>query len=137
MMVLIALVVTIGAQAQTAAPSPSPASTPTLEHEFFKNILRDQKALWTAPFHWNRSDAKWLVPLGLGTGALIATDRTTARGIAAFDDQLDASRVISYPGSTYGAAAVGGVFYIAGRAGHDRRARETGCLVGKLWLTAK
>jgi len=130
MMVLIASVLTTGAHAQTALPSPSPdaSPTPTLEHEFFKNILRDQKGLWTAPFHWNRSDAKWLVPLGVGTGALIATDRTTANGIAKFDDQLTASRIISYPGSTYGAAAVGGMFYLAGRAGHDARARETGLL---------
>lgn len=128
MTVLIALVMTVEARAQTASPSPSPNPTPTLEHEFFKNILRDQKRLWTAPFHWDRGDAKWLVPLGLGTAALIATDRTTASGIAKFDDQLQASRVISYPGSTYGAAAVGGLFYLAGRAGHDERARETGLL---------
>jgi len=121
---------TIAVQAQTALPSPSPNASPapTLEHEFFKNILRDQKAIWTAPFHWNRSEAKWLVPLSLGTGALIATDRTTASGIAKFDDQLHVSRVISYPGSTYGAAAVGAVFYLAGREGHNARARETGLL---------
>lgn len=128
MTVLIALVVTIEAHAQTASPRPDPSPSPTLEHEFFKNILRDQKAIWTAPFRVGRDDAKWLLPLGLGTAALIATDRTTASGIAEFDDQLSASRWISYPGSTYGAAAVGGVFYLAGRAGHDARARETGLL---------
>ena len=139
MMVLIALVVTIGAHAQTMSPSPTPdaSPTPTLEHEFFKNILRDQKAIWTAPFHWNHSDAKWLVPLGLGTGALIATDRTTASGIAKFDDQLDASRVISYPGSTYGAAAVGAVFYLAGREGHNARARETGLLTWEALINSE
>ena len=125
--VLIALVVTTEVRAQAVTPSPTPTQ-PSLEHEFFKNILRDQKALWTAPFHWDRGDAKWLVPLGLGTGALIATDRTTASGIAKFDDQLTASRIISYPGSTYGAAAIGGVFYLAGRAEHNARARETGLL---------
>ncbi len=128
MMVLIALVATIEARAQAASPSPDPSSSPTLEHEFFKNILRDQKAIWTAPFKWDRGDAKWIVPLGLGTAALIATDRTTAHEIAEFDDQLSASRWISYPGSTYGAAAVGGIFYLAGRSEHDARARETGLL---------
>jgi membrane-associated phospholipid phosphatase len=128
MMVLIALVVTLNARAQTASPSPSPAPTPTLEHEFLKNILRDQKAIWTAPFRVDRDDAKWLVPMALGTGTLIATDRTTAKGIAQFDDQLSASRWISYPGSTYGAAAVGAAFYLTGRAEHSARARETGLL---------
>jgi membrane-associated phospholipid phosphatase len=126
--VLIALFLTAAARAQTASPSPTAAASPTLEHEFFKNILRDQKAIWTAPFHWDRSDAKWLAPLGLGAAALFATDRTTANGVAEFDDQLPASRVISYPGSTYGAAAVGAVFYFTGRANHNVRARETGLL---------
>ena len=52
------------AQAQTALPSPSPtpqaAPTPTLEHEFFRNILRDQVAIWTAPFHLHQRDVRWL-----------------------------------------------------------------------------
>ena len=41
------------AHAQTQpAPSPTPqaAPTPTLEQQFFKNILHDQRAIWTAPF---------------------------------------------------------------------------------------
>jgi membrane-associated phospholipid phosphatase len=131
MMALATLLATaVCARAQTPSPSPTPAAsaTPTLEHEFFKNILRDQKAIWTAPFHLHRDDARWLAPLGVGTAALIATDRTTATAVAKFDDQLSASRVISYPGSTYGAAGVGAIFYLVGRARHDQRARETGLL---------
>jgi membrane-associated phospholipid phosphatase len=118
------------AHAQTPTPSPTPSvsASPTLEHEFFKNILRDQKAIWTAPVHLHRGDARWLAPLGLGTAALVATDRTTATAVAQFDDQLSASHVISYPGSTYGAAGVGAIFYLIGRARHDSRARETGLL---------
>jgi len=32
------------------APSPTPSASPTpsLQSQFFKNILRDQKAIWTA-----------------------------------------------------------------------------------------
>jgi membrane-associated phospholipid phosphatase len=116
------------AQIPAASPTPVASATPTLEHEFFKNIARDQKAIWTSPFHLNRSDAQWLAPLAVGTAALIATDRTTATGVAKFDDQIQASRVISYLGSTYGAAGVGALFYLGGRARHDLRARETGLL---------
>lgn len=123
------LLITAAVHAQPPAPSPPPkAPTPTLESQFFKNILRDQKAIWTAPFHLHRRDARWLTPLGLGTAALIATDRDTADEIAKFDDQLPASRVVSYPGSTYGAAAIAGTFYLAGRLKHNDRARETGLL---------
>jgi membrane-associated phospholipid phosphatase len=117
------------ARAQAAQPSPTPsASHPTLESQFFKNILSDQKAIWTAPFHLQRRDARWLAPLGLGTAALITTDRTTAKEVTEFDDQLQASRIVSYAGSTYGAAGVGALFYLVGRARHDYRARETGLL---------
>ncbi len=53
----------------------TPAPTPSLEHEFFKNILSDQKAIWTAPLHVNRRDTKWMIPAGVGFMALVTTDR--------------------------------------------------------------
>ncbi len=118
------------AQAPTPTPSPTPKSTSstTLEHDFFKNILRDQKAIWTSPFHLHGRDARWLAPLGLGTAALIATDRNTADKMAEFQAQLNASRTISYIGSSYGAGSILGMFYLVGRATHNERARETGVL---------
>ncbi len=118
----------VHAQTPTPSPTPKPAATPTLERQFFKNILRDQKAIWTSPFHLHGGDARWAAPLAIGTGALIATDRNTASAIAKFDDQLNASRVVSYAGSSYGAGAIAAAFYFVGRAGHDDRARETGLL---------
>jgi membrane-associated phospholipid phosphatase len=99
-----------------------------LERQFFRNILRDQKALWTSPFHVERSDAKWMVPAGIGMGALITTDRITGDEIAEFDRGVAASRIISYPGSTYGVGAVAAAFYLAGRKTGNARARETGIL---------
>ena len=133
-MVLCAIILSIASsvQAQTpvATPSPKPqaSATPTLEHEFFKNILRDQKAIWTSPFHLHGRDARWLAPLGLGTAALIATDRRTGDEMAEFHNQLNASRVISYIGSGYGVGGIAGTFYLVGRATHNQRARETGVL---------
>src|SRR5256714_948934 len=128
--IILALVfANLAAQAQTPDPSPTPAAPkPTLESQFFKNILSDQKAIWTAPFHLQRRDARWLAPIGFGTAALIATDRRTGDEIAESRSQLHISRVISYAGSTYGVAAVTGAFYFAGRATHNERARETGIL---------
>lgn len=113
-----------------AAPSPAPtaSSTPSLEREFFKNVLRDQKAIWTAPLRLNHKDAKWMVPTGIGVMGLITTDRITGDEIAGFDRQRKASRIISYVGSTYGAGAVAATFYLIGRKKNDARARETGLL---------
>lgn len=120
------------ARAQTPSPTPSPtpnaSATPTLESQFFKNVLRDQRAIWTAPFHLRGHDALWLGPLGLGTAAMIATDRRTGDEIAESHAQLNASRIASYAGSGYGVGAVAATFYLVGRAKHDDRARETGIL---------
>jgi membrane-associated phospholipid phosphatase len=111
------------------AASPTAASPkPSLEREFFKNILRDQKAIWTAPLRLKREDAKWIVPSGIGFMALVTTDRISGDEMAEFDRQVKASRIISYAGSAYGIAAVAGTFYIVGRKTNNSRARETGVL---------
>jgi membrane-associated phospholipid phosphatase len=112
----------------TPAPTPEASKTPTLESQFFRNVLHDQVAIWTAPFHLHQRDARWLAPVGLGTVALIATDGRTGDEISESTRQLHASRIISYGGSTYGTAGVALTFYLFGRAKHDTRARETGLL---------
>jgi membrane-associated phospholipid phosphatase len=122
----------LSAQAQTPfaspSPTPQPAKTPTLESQFFKNVLHDQEAIWTSPFRLRGRDARWLAPLGLGTAALIATDRRTGDEIAESTRQLNASRIVSYAGSAYGLGGIAATFYLFGRARHDERARETGLL---------
>src|SRR5256886_15319102 len=112
------LAVCLSAAAQTPSPTPGASPTPTLEHEFIKNVLRDQKAIWTAPFHLHQRDARWLAPIGLGAAALIATDQQTGDEMAESTSQLNASRIMSYAGSAYGVGAVAGAFYVAeiGRA---------------------
>jgi len=108
------------------AQTPSP--TPSLEHEFFKNILRDQKAIWTAPFHLDRSDAKWAIPAGVGFMALITTDRITGDDIFNSNRQVRVSQDVSYLGSVYGLGAAASTFYLIGRKKDNYRARETGLL---------
>ena len=117
------------AQAPTSTPKPSP--TPSLERKFLKNILRDQRAIWTSPLHVQKDDAKWLAPLGLSTAALIATDRRTADALDDNSTRLKVSHAISDLGSGYGAGSIAGAFYLIGRATHSQRARETGLLGGE------
>jgi hypothetical protein len=132
MIILFVLLSTAFAARGQVIPSPSPtplaSPTPSLEQEFFRNVLRDQKAIWTAPFNLHSSDAKWLVPGSIGTMALITTDRITGDEVAESDDLGTASKILSFPGSIYGVAAVEGSFYIFGRKENDERARETGIL---------
>jgi hypothetical protein len=109
-------------------PAPTPTATQSLEREFFKNILSDQKAIWTAPFHLERRDTKWVVPAGISLMALITTDRITGDEMFESQRQVKASRVISHAGSVYGLGAVAATFYLIGRKNNDYRARETGLL---------
>ena len=121
------------ARSQVPLPTPSPetakpSASPSLEREFVKNILRDQKALWAAPFHLNQKDAKVIAPIGLSAMALIATDRITGDEMGELHRQLKASRLVSRAGSLYALGAVSGTFYLVGRKTKDARARETGIL---------
>jgi PAP2 superfamily len=127
-------VLSIAVVGHAQTPSATPSPTPSLEKDFFKNVLKDQKAIWTAPFHLEREDAKWLIPAGIGTTALITTDRITGDEMAESDRPRNASRIVSYAGSTYGLGLVAGTFYLVGREKHDTRARETGILSAEAML---
>ena len=121
-LLLLMLATTVAMHAQTPSP------TPSLEREFFKNILHDQKAIWTAPFHLERSDTKWVLPSAIGFMALVTTDRITGDEIFEANRQVKASSAISHVGSVYGLGAVATGFYLLGRKNNDYRARETGLL---------
>ena len=112
-------------------PSPNAAPSSSPERHFFADILHDQRALWTAPFHYRRRDANWLAPLVLSTAVLWATDRHTAgeelEG-GANPTRLRISRDISQGGALYTTGSIAAAFYLVGRAGHNARARETGLL---------
>jgi membrane-associated phospholipid phosphatase len=134
---LVILVSAVAVRAQTSpAPAPSPSPTPSLEHDFFKNILHDQKAIWTAPFHLERRDAKWMIPAGVGWMALVTTDRITGDEIGESERQVTLSRRISNAGSVYSLAAAAGGFYFIGRAKKNDRARETGLLSAEAMIDA-
>ena len=64
-----------------------------------KNILRDQKAIWTSPLHIDRNNAKWWVLFGAGTAALIATDKKFNEHLPNSNTQLNASKWASRLGA--------------------------------------
>jgi membrane-associated phospholipid phosphatase len=112
----------------TAQPTPQARPTPTLERHLLGNLLRDQAAIWTSPLRVRESDARWLAPLGIGTVALIATDRRTAGEVDDGGSLPSVSRHISSIGSGYATGGAALTFYLVGRARHEARARETGLL---------
>ena len=124
------------AQSSPAVPSAQsqPTPQPTTEKNFFANILKDQKGIWTAPFHFHQSDAKWIAPVGLSMAALIATDRHTSGELVEHGDNRERLRIskdISYAGSLYSTGGISAMFYLTGRLRHDERAKETGLLAAE------
>ena len=123
----------------TIKPTPSPSPAPSLEKKFISNILHDQRAIWTSPFSVRRSDIKWLLPLGISTGALLGTDRNTAAELVeggSHQTRLNVSHDIARAGSFYSVVGAAAGFYLVGRAKNDQRARETGVLGAEALIDA-
>ncbi len=75
----------------------------TLGKHVFKNFAEDQKAIWTSPLHVRLIDADWLVPLGVATGAMFATDTEVSKHLSNSPSRLSTSNNFS----NYGVASLG------------------------------
>jgi membrane-associated phospholipid phosphatase len=133
----------LAAAAAAPAPAPPPAvsvvpaqgkEVPSLEQEFLKNFLRDQKAIWTSPYHVKEADAKWLVPLSAGTVAFVVSDRRIGDEFAESPQLIRIGNAVSYIGSGYTVGAATATFYLVGRFTGNPRARETGLLAAQALL---
>ena len=116
-----------------AAPSSNPSS---LERSFLRNLLADQKAIWTSPFHLQSRDLRWLAPAAAATAILFATDRRNVGQDGDEPGQVAWSRGISEAGAAYSTFGLAGGLYLAGRWGRNDRLRETGLLGFEALLNA-
>jgi membrane-associated phospholipid phosphatase len=99
----------------------------------FKNLVLDQKDIWTSPFRLKPGDLKWAVPFAGITTGLIMTDRTAAH--EASRNHVNASTTFSDAGlAVFGASSAG--FYFLGRYTGDSQKRETGILSGEAMVNA-
>jgi membrane-associated phospholipid phosphatase len=99
--------------------------------KFAKNILQDQKAIWTSPFHMTRKDAQWWLTFAAITGVALATDGRTSRQLPNTADQRAYSRDISQAGAAYTLIPVAGAFYVSGVLAKNPKLRGTGLLGGE------
>jgi membrane-associated phospholipid phosphatase len=113
---------------EEACYSTEPESLKPLGKKFVKNLLLDQKDIWTSPIHMKRSDAKWWLLFGTATGALIATDHWTSRQLPNTNDQARFSARVSNVGAAYTVIPVTAAFYLGGILTDNAKARETGLL---------
>ena len=98
-----------------------------------KNIVDDQKAIWTSPKNLRLVDADWLLPLGIAAGGMFATDTEYSKHLSNSPSRLNFSENIS----NYGIGSlvgIGGGFYLWGRMTHDDHQQETSILGGEAAL---
>lgn len=97
---------------------------------FVKNVVSDQKAIWTSPARLRWADGNWLFPSLSVTAGFFLTDRSAAFSLS--NDPLKLTRYRSF--SNYGVGsliAAGGGMYVWGRISHNDHQRETGVLAGE------
>ena len=92
------------------------------------NILLDQKAIWTSPFHTSAQDARWWLFSGITTAALLAADHRVSQNLPFSGPSANAGTDISRIGQWYTVFPAAGLLYGAGYFAHDSKLRETGLL---------
>jgi hypothetical protein len=98
------------------------------ERNIGRDIVSDQRAIWTSPFHVRKRDARWLVPAGLAFGLMLGTDREVNEHVTLNPGLHHPSTVISRFGAGYTLLGASSAMYLVGRLGGNDRARETGLL---------
>jgi hypothetical protein len=117
--------------AQEKKPESQPASAAPVP--LFRNLVMDQKDIWTSPFRMKAGDLKWVVPFAGITTGLIMTDRTASH--EASRRHVNSSTTFSDAGLALAGASSAG-FYLLGRATGDSQKIETGILGGEAMVNA-
>ena len=95
-----------------------------------KNIVRDQRQIWTSPAHIRLGHADWLVPYAGLTAGFLVTDRDASLHLSNSPSTLKHYRDFSNYGLAGMGGAVGGL-YLWGKATHDAHKQEAGILSGE------
>ena len=99
-----------------------------LARKLFLNILYDQEAIFTSPFHANRHNAlQWLVPMVV-TGAFIASDTHIANAFENSRGQVRWGGRISNIGASYTLIPIIAGSYVYGAWRDNPKGREIGVL---------
>lgn len=108
-----------------------------LTQKLVRNVLMDQKDIWTSPLRIRTMDdaIPWIL-VGAGTAALIASDHWSARQLPNTVDQVSISHDVSQVGAGYTVVPIAAGFYIGGAFAHNEKARETGILGAEALIDA-
>lgn len=99
-----------------------------LTRKLVRNVLMDQKEIWTSPFRVSRKNAKWWIGIGAVTAGLVATDNWTSTQLRNSQGQVRWSGRVARVGAPYTLLPLVAGFYGWGAVFDDPKARETGML---------
>lgn len=112
---------------QTPQVLPDPSVHRSPPRTFVRQFLGEEVKMWASPFHVQRADAKWLLPLAAGAAALLATDRSVSNEVRETDDLNRPSRILSSAGGV--PVFVAPITLMAfGQFKHNDKVLETGQL---------
>jgi membrane-associated phospholipid phosphatase len=94
----------------------------------FEQVGKDQKGIFTSPFHIKKKDLKWLAPLAAATGAAFAFDHSAMQHVSTDPSRVNDFRTASNFTGIYAPVAAAGTAMLAGTFRHDDHLRETGML---------
>jgi membrane-associated phospholipid phosphatase len=97
---------------------------------FLKNLVSDQKSIWTSPSRLRWADGTWLFPLAAVTGGFFAIDRSVPPALSTDPKMLNRYSNFSNYG-VYSLVGAGGGLYLWSKLSHDDQQRETGVLAGE------
>jgi hypothetical protein len=99
-----------------------------LTKKLVRNIILDERAIFTSPFHTPKKDRIWW-PVFLGaTAAFVSVDESLSKDLPNTKDQVGFSKHVSELGATYTLLPIAAGFYGIGAIFDDPKARETGAL---------
>ncbi|PYS34507.1 MAG: hypothetical protein DMG14_29275 [Acidobacteria bacterium] len=106
---------------------PEPESHGTRLHweDIPKNVLHDEKAIFTSPFHINRENAKYWAVLGGATAVLIGFDQKISDTLPQTTSVTRPSKWTSRIGADYSIYPLWATFYLVGKVGDHPKARDT------------
>jgi len=119
----------IDSETQSQVPvTPGSQSKTKQLNQIFKRLLSDEQTIWTSPTQVKRDQVKWIIPLAVATGVMIATDYHSIKELGTPREFAENSRDLSSIGSGFATFGAAGSIYLIGELTHNQRATETGAL---------
>ena len=106
-------------------PEPESHGTRLRWQDIPRNVLHDEKHIFTSPFHIDRDSAKWWLFLGGVTATFIAFDQKISDTMPQKTALTTPSKWASQIGADYAIYPLWATFYFVGKAGENPRARDT------------